>query len=77
MIKQADGMSMVSRGRSAEQAFLALKAISQHTNVTLRDVATVIVAGGSHTEPSLPDREVARVVLAETRRSVLGSSFGE
>uniref|UniRef100_UPI003F49864B hypothetical protein n=1 Tax=Amycolatopsis sp. CA-293810 TaxID=3239926 RepID=UPI003F49864B len=40
-------------------------------------VKSVIVAAGSHVEPSLPDREVVRAVLAETRRFVLGSSFGE
>ncbi|MGY6651518.1 ANTAR domain-containing protein [Amycolatopsis sp. TRM77291] len=77
VIEQAKGMLMLLRGWSAEQAFAALKSISQHTNVKLHDVATVIVASGGHAEPSLPDREAVRAVLDETRRSVLGSSFGE
>ncbi|AGM07096.1 ANTAR domain-containing protein [Amycolatopsis keratiniphila] len=77
VIEQAKGMFMLLRGWSAEQAFAALKTVSQHTNVKLHDVATVIVAAGSHVEPSLADREAVRAVLAETRRSVLGSTFGE
>ncbi|WP_340684030.1 ANTAR domain-containing protein [Amycolatopsis coloradensis] len=54
VIEQVKGMFMLSRSWSAEQAFAALKSISQHTNVKLHDVATVIVAPGSHVEPSLP-----------------------
>ncbi|WET82572.1 ANTAR domain-containing protein [Amycolatopsis sp. QT-25] len=76
VIEQAKGMLMLLRGWSAEQAFAALKTISQHTNVKLHDVATVIVAAGGYVEPPRLDRETVRVVLAEARRSVLGSSFG-
>ncbi|WP_410652818.1 ANTAR domain-containing protein [Amycolatopsis sp. cmx-4-54] len=52
VIEQAKGMFMLLRGWSADQAFTALKTISQHTNVKLHHVATVIVAAGSHVEPS-------------------------
>ncbi|OLZ50334.1 ANTAR domain-containing protein [Amycolatopsis keratiniphila] len=75
--RTGQGMFMLLRSWSADQSFAALKTISQYTNVKLHEVATVIVAAGSHVEPSLPDREAACAVLAETRRSVLGSPFGE
>ncbi len=77
VIEQAKGMFMLLRGWTAEDAFTALRTISQHTNVKLHDVATVIVAEGSHAEKTLPDPDVVRAVLAETRRSVLGSGFGQ
>ncbi|MFC9249986.1 ANTAR domain-containing protein [Amycolatopsis thailandensis] len=77
VIDQAKGMLMLLRGWSAEQAFTALKTVSQHSNVKLYDVATVIVAAGSHAEPSLSDPATAKAVLTEVRRSVLGTAFGE
>ncbi|WP_181776525.1 ANTAR domain-containing protein [Amycolatopsis pittospori] len=76
VIEQAKGMFMLLRGWSAAEAFAALRAISQNTNVKLHDVATVIVAAGTTAEPSLADEDAVHAVLTEARRSVLGSSFG-
>jgi hypothetical protein len=52
-------------------ASAALRDVSRRTSVKLHDIPTV-VASGSGTEPSLDDLDVARAVLAEIRRSVLG-----
>ncbi|OXM43070.1 ANTAR domain-containing protein [Amycolatopsis alba] len=76
VIEQAKGMFMLLRGWTAEEAFTALTTISQHTNVKLHDVATVIVTAGGHGEQSLQNPETVRVVLAETRGIVLGVTFG-
>lgn len=75
VIEEAKGMFMLVRGWSADEAFTALREISQQTNVKLRDVATVIVAVGSRTEPNLDDADVVQVVLREARRLVLGNSL--
>ncbi|WP_410671572.1 ANTAR domain-containing protein [Amycolatopsis sp. cmx-4-68] len=75
VIDQAKGMVMLVRGWPAARAFAALVTVSQHCNVKLRDVATVVVAAGSHAEPGLADRETERAVLAAVRVHVFGTSF--
>lgn len=64
VIEQAKGMVMLVRGCCAVEAFAVLVAVSQQTNVKLRDVATVVVAAGSATEPGLPDLDVECAVRA-------------
>ncbi|MBE1494079.1 hypothetical protein H4696_001179 [Amycolatopsis lexingtonensis] len=61
VIEQAKGMFMLIHGWSTDEAFTALREISQHANVKLRDVATVVDAAGSRVEPNLPD--LARTIL--------------
>lgn len=77
VIEQAKGMVMLLRSWTSEEAFTALRMVSQRTNVKLHDVATVIVASGSRVESSLKDGRVVRTVLAEVRRTVLGTAFAE
>ncbi|KDN19184.1 ANTAR domain-containing protein [Amycolatopsis rifamycinica] len=67
VIEQAKGMVMLLRGCSAAEAFGVLVAVSQLSNVKLRDVAAVVVAAGSGTGPALSDEDAERVV-----RAVLG-----
>ncbi len=74
VIEQAKGMIMLLCHLSADEAFIALRTISQHTNVKLHDVAAVIGAAGSRTEQTL-DADIVHTVLAETRKSVLGRAF--
>jgi hypothetical protein len=51
-----------------EEAFAALREISQHTNVKLHDVAAVLVAAGSRTEAGRrADRQFVDTVLADVR----------
>lgn len=69
-------MLMLIRGWSADHAFAALTEISQHTNVKLHDVATVIVAAGSRKEPNLADDAVVQAFLREARHLVLGRPLG-
>jgi ANTAR domain len=76
VIEQAKGMFMLIRGWSADEAFTALRELPQHTNVKLHDVATVVVAAGSRSEPNLPDDEVIQAELREARHLVLGRPFG-
>ncbi|WP_103350745.1 ANTAR domain-containing protein [Amycolatopsis sp. CA-128772] len=64
VIEQAKGMVMLVRGCSAREAFAVLVAVSQQSNVKLRDVATVVVATGSATEPGLSDADAGRAVRA-------------
>ncbi|EOD57202.1 ANTAR domain-containing protein [Amycolatopsis vancoresmycina] len=64
VIEQAKGMVMLVRGCSAAEAFAVLVAVSQQSNVKLRDVAVVVVAFGSATEPGLPDADAGRAVRA-------------
>ncbi|MEV6909104.1 ANTAR domain-containing protein [Amycolatopsis sp. NPDC051071] len=71
-IEQAKGMLMLLRHWTPDEAFAALKAISQHTNVKLHDVATVVVAVGSRGACGPVDEVIGDVVLAEVRRIVLG-----
>ncbi|MEU4670402.1 ANTAR domain-containing protein [Amycolatopsis sp. NPDC023774] len=73
VIEQAKGMLV--RSWTEDEAFEALREVSQHTNVKLHDVATVVVASGAGAKPELP-AEIADAVLAELRAGVLGSSFG-
>lgn len=70
-------MLMLLRSWTSEEAFTALRVVSQRTNVKLYDVATVIVASGSRTEPSLKDSGLVQTVLAEVHRTVAGSPFAE
>lgn len=77
VIEQAKGMCMLLRSWTSEEAFTALRSVSQRTNVKLHDVATVIVASGSRTAPSLEDSRAVRAVLAEVRRTVLSAAFAE
>nr|WP_221471683.1 ANTAR domain-containing protein [Amycolatopsis umgeniensis] len=76
VIEQAKGMIMLLRNWSADRAFAALRQVSQHTNAKLHDVAAVVVAAGTSAEPSDIDDETTRLVLAETRLSILGAGFG-
>ena len=76
-IEQAKGMLMLLRSWTSEEAFTALRVVSQRTNVKLHDVATVIVASGSRTEPSLKDSGIVRAVLDEIHRTVVGTAFAE
>ncbi|WIX82707.1 ANTAR domain-containing protein [Amycolatopsis carbonis] len=75
VIEQAKGMLMLVRSLTDDEAFEALREVSQHTNVKLHDVATVVVASGTGAQPELP-AETADAVLAELRAGVLGSDFG-
>ncbi len=75
VIEQAKGMLMLLRTLSADEAFAALKKVSQHTNVKLHDVATVIVAAGSARETTLDDPAVVDAILTETRQSIVGVHF--
>jgi len=74
VIEEAKGMLMLARGCGADEAFAALRQISQRTNIKLHDVATVIVAVGSRTEPNLADDRVVQLVLREARRSIDGAA---
>ena len=64
VIEQAKGMVMLLRGCTAAEAFAALIAVSQQSNVKLRDVAAVVVAAGSDCGPGLADAETERAVRA-------------
>ncbi|MFI5588385.1 ANTAR domain-containing protein [Amycolatopsis sp. NPDC051758] len=75
VIEQAKGMFMLIRGWTAGKAFAALMEISQHTNVGLHDVATVVVASASRAEPNLDDEAVVAAVLHEAKHLVLGHPF--
>ncbi|WP_410595462.1 ANTAR domain-containing protein [Amycolatopsis sp. lyj-23] len=72
VIEQAKGMVMLSRTCTAEEAFAVLREISQHTQVTVRDVAAVIVAAGSRAQQSAEPGNLAQTtvaaVLQEARR---------
>jgi hypothetical protein len=57
-------MVMLVRACSAVEAFAVLVAVSQRANVKLRDVAAVVVATGSATEPGLPEAAAERAVRA-------------
>ncbi|MDQ7807313.1 ANTAR domain-containing protein [Amycolatopsis sp. A133] len=72
VIDQAKGMVMLLRGCTAAEAFGVLVAVSQQSNVKLRDVATVVVAAGSEAEPGLSDEDAERAV-----RAVLCGLVGE
>ncbi|MEU3626199.1 ANTAR domain-containing protein [Amycolatopsis coloradensis] len=74
VIEQAKGMIRLLCSCTSEEAFTALRTVSQNSNVKLHDVANVIVAAGSNTSHALDDETVS-AVLAETRRSVLGHGF--
>ncbi len=70
-IEQAKGMLMLLRQWTPDEAFAALRAVSQHTNVKLRDVAIVVVAAGSRGTSGPVDEVTGEVVLAEVRRLLL------
>ncbi|OOC01874.1 ANTAR domain-containing protein [Amycolatopsis azurea] len=76
VIEHAKGMLMLLRNWTGNQAFAALREVSQHANVKLHDVAAVIVSAGAPAEPSGIDQEVSQQVLHELRLRVLGSGFG-
>ena len=75
VIEQAKGMLMLARIWSADEAFTALREISQHANTKLHDVAAVIVACGSKREPGLADADAVTAVLDQARRMRLGYPF--
>jgi hypothetical protein len=75
IIEQTKGMLMLLRVWTADEAFDALRVISQRTNVKLRDVAAVVATSGSGEQPALPDDAVVQAVRDEIRRSVLGSGL--
>jgi hypothetical protein len=60
-------MLRVLRNGSASESFDALRAISQHTNVKLHDVA----ATAGREQPPLPALVIVDKVLEEVRRAVL------
>jgi hypothetical protein len=69
VIEQAKGMLMLLRGWTADEAFDALSGVSQHTNVKLHEVATILVATGSGERPPLPDNGTVQAVLTQLHRS--------
>ncbi|WP_329791499.1 ANTAR domain-containing protein [Lentzea sp. DG1S-22] len=75
VIEQAKGMLMLNRNWSSDEAFMALREISQHTNTKLHDVAAVIVACAGKGEPGLADADAATAVLDETSRMGFGYPF--
>ncbi len=77
VIEQAKGMIMLLRNWSADQAFTALRQVSQHTNVKLHDVAAVVVDSGTTAAPSGVSDEIARLVRHEVRLRILGASFND
>jgi hypothetical protein len=52
VVEQAKGILMAQYGWPEDQAFDALRRVSQHTNVKLRDVAARIVASTVNAAPS-------------------------
>lgn len=79
VIEKAKGMLMLVRGWTAAEAFDALRDISQHSNIKLHDVASIVVASGSREQPppaGPPGRRAVQAVLAEIRYSVLCRSTG-
>lgn len=76
VIEQAKGMFMLIRGWTADEAFAALVEISQHTNVKLHDVATIVVAAGSRARSGFVDDARTTAVLREAKHLVLGRPFG-
>ncbi|MEV6825641.1 ANTAR domain-containing protein [Amycolatopsis sp. NPDC051102] len=80
VIEQAKGMIMLVRACTSDDAFIALREISQHANVKVHDVAAVIVAAGSHAEQPGElaglDQQAIAVVLEEARRRGLNTTFG-
>jgi hypothetical protein len=79
VIEQAKGMIMLLHTCTDEEAFTALREVSQHTNMKVHTVAAVIVATGSRAEQPDEltdlDQESVTAVLDETRR-LLGTAFG-
>ncbi|MEU4251440.1 ANTAR domain-containing protein [Amycolatopsis sp. NPDC026612] len=76
VIEQAKGMVMLLRGCPAAEAFGVLVAVSQQTNVKLRDVAAVVVAAGSNAGPSLSDEDTERTVRVALCSHVLRTNSG-
>ncbi len=77
VIEQAKGMIMMLRDWNTDQAFAALREVSQHADVKLHDVAAVVVASGTSAESSGVDENVARRVRREVRRRILGAGFDD
>ncbi|MEV0074482.1 MULTISPECIES: ANTAR domain-containing protein [unclassified Amycolatopsis] len=73
VIEQAKGMLMVLRTCSADDAFTALREISQHTNVKLHDVAAVVVAAGTRSTAAVP-QETTAAVLVELKSAEIWSA---
>ncbi|MEU4675233.1 ANTAR domain-containing protein [Amycolatopsis sp. NPDC023774] len=73
VIEQAKGMLMVLRSWSADDAFAALREVSQHTNVKLHDVAAVVVAAGTRRPAAVPENTTA-AVLAGLRSAGIWSA---
>jgi len=76
VIGQAKGVIMVVHGCSADQAFAMLRALSQRTNVKLRDVAAQVVSdrpgtqgptGEGHADPAPRRRLDVRTLRSEQR----------
>ncbi|MEV4603944.1 ANTAR domain-containing protein [Amycolatopsis sp. NPDC049253] len=63
VIEQAKGMIMVLRSWSADDAFAALREVSQYTNVKLPDVAAVVVAAGTRRTAAVPEDTTAAVLV--------------
>ncbi len=77
VIEQAKGMIMLLRDWSADQAFAALRQVSQHANVKLHDDAAVVVASGTSAEPADVSDKITRRVRDEVGQRILGTSSGE
>ncbi|OXM57564.1 ANTAR domain-containing protein [Amycolatopsis thailandensis] len=73
LIEQAKGMIMLMCTCDAEQAFAALREVSRHTQVTLHDVADVIVASGTRTVLTTVDEDTARRIRREVRLRIFGA----
>ncbi len=74
VIEQAKGMLMLSRSWSADEAFDALREISQRTNTKLHDVAATLVSTGSGRESAPIESDVTESVLEEISRVVVGGA---
>jgi len=71
VIEQAKGILMAQCGCSAEQAFDALRHVSQRENIRVRDLAARIVSGTappSETGDSGPARQAERMTALLTRQ---------
>ncbi|MEV5721865.1 ANTAR domain-containing protein [Amycolatopsis mediterranei] len=80
VIEQAKGMIMLVRACTSDEAFIALREISQHANVKVHDVAAVVVAAASRAERPGElaglGQQAITAVLDEARRRGLDAAFG-
>lgn len=73
VIEQAKGMVMFLCGVRADKAFALLREVSQHTNVKIFRVATIVVAAASRQRPPCEqDPMTVQGVLRQVCRRVPG-----